>query len=85
MQELHKRHYTHCNITLRVETVDSLKKWNVDERKATILGDRQFLRLLLLNIFGTKLLVRSSMKNLCEDKNRFGRGDFIIIHHINDT
>lgn len=69
---MNKRHYTHCNIQLRVETVDALKIWNAE--KPTIRQDKKFLRLLVLDIFGTKLLMSSSMGRLDARKIRFARG-----------
>lgn len=69
---MNKRHYTHCNIELKVEAVDALKNWNV--KKPTIALDQKFLRLLLLDIFKAKVLQESSLKNLDAGKLRFARG-----------
>lgn len=68
------RHYTHCDIELTRVTVDTLNKWN--RSKPSIVQDTKFLKLLLVDIFKTKLLKESNLTNLDDQKIRFIRGTF---------
>lgn len=70
------RHYTHCDIQLKVETIDALKNWNI--QKPSITQDQKFLRILLLDMFTTNVLRNSSMKNLDAGKIRFARGSILF-------
>lgn len=56
------RYYTHCDVRMRVETVDTLKKWNI--HRTTLDDDKRFLRLLLLEIFTSHVLNESSAESL---------------------
>lgn len=69
------RHYTHDGIKLKLITVDTLKKWNA--KSPTIQHDKKFVRLLLLDIFGTKLLKAptTTIRTLQTGKIRFIRGN----------
>lgn len=71
------RHYTHDGIKLKLITVDTLKKWNA--KSPTIDHDKKFVRLLLLDIFGTKLLKAPTTRiaTLHAGKIRFIRGNYI--------
>lgn len=71
------RHYTHCDIQLKVETIDALKNWNI--HKPSIAQDQKFLRLLLLDMFTTNVLRNSSLKNLDAGKIRFARGSILSL------
>lgn len=74
MQEFHNRYYLHSNIELELAVVDTLKKWN--KKHETIYHDDKFVRLLLVNIFKSKLLAMSSLNTLDRCKIRFIRGSF---------
>lgn len=74
--DVHKnRHYTHCDIELTRVAVDTLNKWN--RNKPGIVQDTKFLKLLLVDIFKTKLLRESNLTFLDDQKIRFARGMFL--------
>lgn len=82
-QTRHDRLYTHGAITLHLAVVDKLKLWN--RIRNTIQDDKKFLELLLVDVFGTKMLKLDS--ELETNKIRFIRGwfnrSFINLHLIN--
>lgn len=65
------RRYLHCDIRLQLAVVDSLKKWN---KHSTVHYDTKFLKLLLVDTFGTKALKQSKLDTLDAAKMRFVRG-----------
>lgn len=74
IQQWKNRHYTHCGIKLKLIVVDALKRWNI--RNPVIGYDVKFVRMLLLDIFGTKLLKNSTTINALDaEKIRFIRGN----------
>lgn len=75
-QEANGRNYIHCDIVMRVVALDKLKMWNNNNR--TIDYDEKFLRLLLLDVFGMKVLKVSSLEDLDAGKIRFARGIYIV-------
>lgn len=72
IQQWNDRHYIQSNIKLKVVTVDTLKKWNVE--RPTVLHDVKFLKLLLLDVFTIKGLRSSNSHTLNEGKTRFVQG-----------
>lgn len=81
MQQWYDRHYVHSNILLKVVSVDALKKWNAE--KNMLQHDKRFIRMMLLDVFGTKLLKSSSLAELDANKIRFIQGFiFHVINHL---
>lgn len=74
----YNRQYNHCGISLNGSVVATLKEWNVNKG---ILYDAKFVRVLLVNVFTTKVLAQSSLsesltyESLDPDKIRFIRGN----------
>lgn len=62
---------------MKVETIDTLKKWNISRQ--AINDDTRFLRLLLLEVFTAHVLIKSSVKSLDADKIRFTRGLYALL------
>lgn len=69
-QDAYDRFYTQPEIKLHLPVVDKLKQWNI--RKNNIGHDKQFLNLLLINIFGVDFL--KSDEPLAANKLRFMKG-----------
>lgn len=61
LQECGDRHYKlqHCDVTLKRQTLEDLKDWNV--AYPTILYDSKYVKKLLMDVFGLKCLVKSSV------------------------
>lgn len=72
LQASGNRNYVHCQITLSVVVVDKLKEWNIS--RSTILRDKKFVRLLLINVIGSLVLKESTAESLDVEKLRFIRG-----------
>lgn len=73
-QEVGNREYVHGDIKLRLPVIDKLKKWN--KLHSDIHYDIRFLRLILVDIFTTDVLAKSSIANLDREKVRFIRGSY---------
>lgn len=66
------RRYGHCDIVLYFPIINQLKKWN---KRNDVTDDDKFVKALLINVFSTNLLKRStSLKDLDAGKIRFVRG-----------
>lgn len=76
-QDQLNRQYVHANIKLRLVTVDLLKGWNQND--SSVERDIKFIKWLLVDIFGCKILRVSDLHRLDAEKIRFIRGPFEII------
>lgn len=76
-QEWNERHYVHANITLRLVTVDTLKNWN--KHNSSVVHDTKFIKWLLIEIFGSKILRAETLNTLDAEKLRFIRGLFYLL------
>lgn len=71
-QEFGNREYVHADIKIRLPVIDKLKKWN--KLNSDIHYDMKFVRLILVDIFTTDVLAKSTLANLDREKIRFIRG-----------
>lgn len=67
------RDYTHVGVQLRRPVVDKLHQWN-ENKKSSVQYDVKFIKLLLIDVFTSAVLVKSSINSLDQEKVKFVRG-----------
>lgn len=67
----------HAGIKLRRPVVDNLINWN--KKQASVLHDEKFVKLLLVDVFKTESLAKSTLNTLDQEKIRFVRGVYASI------
>lgn len=58
-----------------------MKNWN--KKQASVLYDEKFVKLMLVDVFKTESLAKSTLNTLDQDKIRFIRGVYALIEESN--
>lgn len=62
---------------MRLVTVDTLKNWN--KNSPTVIHDTKFIKWLLIEIFGAKIVRVATLGTLDAEKIRFIRGVYSLV------